>query len=78
MLITQISNEDTIVLEIIHENLKFFAASMYFDIEDRIENNFTKIDAILQFAKSGRILIATDSNSQSKTCHDIVTNPEGK
>jgi hypothetical protein len=35
---------------------------MYFDIEDQIENNFTKIDAILQFAKGGRILIATDSN----------------
>jgi hypothetical protein len=40
MLITQISNEDTVFLEIINESLKFFAVSMYFDIEDQIENNF--------------------------------------
>jgi len=63
ILTTQMSNEDTVFLEIIHENLKFFAASMYFDIEDQIENNFTKIDALLYFAKGGKILIATDSNS---------------
>jgi len=78
MLITQISNEDTMFLEIIHENLKFFAASMYFDIEIQIENNFTKIDAILQFVKGGRILIANDRNSQSMTLHDIKKTHEAK
>jgi hypothetical protein len=41
-LITQISNNDTAFLEIIHKNLKFYAVSMYFDIEDQIENNFFK------------------------------------
>jgi hypothetical protein len=51
---------------------------MYFDIEDQIEKNFTKIDAILQFAKGGRILISTDSNSRSTTWNDIITNPRGK
>jgi hypothetical protein len=50
MLITQISNEDTVLLEIIH------AASMYRDFEDQIENSFTKIDAILQLGKGGKIL----------------------
>jgi hypothetical protein len=78
MLITQISNEDTVFLEIIHKKIKFFAVSMYFDIEEQIENNFTKIDEILQCAKGGRILIATDSNSRSKTWHDIITNSRGK
>jgi hypothetical protein len=67
----------TIFLEIIHENLKFFAASMYFNIEDQIEN-FTKIDALLHFAKGGKILIATDSNSRSMTWHDIIRNSRGK
>jgi hypothetical protein len=43
----------TVFLEIINENLKFFAASMYFDIENQIEYNFTKTDAILKFAKGG-------------------------
>jgi len=62
MLSTQISNEDAVCLEIIHEKLKFFAVSMYLDVEEQIENSFTKIDEILQFAKGERILIATDSN----------------
>jgi hypothetical protein len=51
---------------------------MYFDTEDQIENNFSKIDAILQFAKGEKILIATDSNSRSMTWHDIIMNSRGK
>jgi hypothetical protein len=74
MLITQKSDEDTVLLEIIYENLKFYAVSMYLDYDDQIENNFTKIDAILQFAKGRKILIATDSNSRSTTWHDTITN----
>ena len=73
MLITQISNEDRVFVAIIHENLKFFAVSMYFDIEDQIKTTFTKIDSILQFAKGERIPIATDSNSRSTTWHDRIT-----
>ena len=67
----------TLFLEIIHENLKFFAASMYFDIEDQTENNFTKIDAIPQSAKDGRMLIAT----QQFTIKDLArlgNNPRDK
>jgi ribonuclease HI len=78
MLITQISNEDTVLLEIIHNKRKFFAASMYFDIEEQIENNLAKVDEILQFAKGEKILIAMDSNSRSKTWHDRITNARGK
>jgi len=58
--------------------MKFFAASMYFDTEDQIQNNFKKIDALLQFAKGGRTLIDTDSNSRSTTWHDTLTNTRGK
>jgi len=78
ILITQISDEDTVVIEIIHDNSKFLAASMYFDFTDQIENNFTKIDAILQFAKGEGTLIAIDSNSRSTTWHDTLTNVRGK
>jgi hypothetical protein len=65
-------------LEIIHENQKFFAASMYFDLEDPIENNLTKMDGLMEFVKNGRILIATDSNARSKTWHDVKTNSRGR
>ena len=40
--ITKLSGENTVLVVIIHEKLKFFASSMYFDLEDQIENNFTK------------------------------------
>ena len=36
---------------------------MYLDIEEQIENSYTKMDEILQFAKGARILIATDTIS---------------
>ena len=78
ILITQISDEDTVFIEIIHDNLKFLAASMYFDFTDQIENNFNKIDAILQFAKGEGTLIAIDSNSRSTTWYDTLTNTRGK
>jgi len=55
MLITQISNEDAVVLETIHEKMKFFAVNMYLDIEEQMVNSFTNIDEILQFAKGTRI-----------------------
>jgi hypothetical protein len=36
------------------------------------------MDDILQFVSGGRILIAADSNSRSKTRHDVKTNPRGR
>ena len=51
---------------------------MYLDIEEQIGNSFTKLGEILQFPKGAGILIATDSNSRSKTWHDKTTNPRGK
>jgi len=47
---------------------------MYFDLEDQTENNFTKMGELMRFVKGGRILIVADSNSQSKTWHDLKTN----
>ena len=78
ILIAKLSDEDTVFLEIIHENLRFFVASMYFDIEDRIENNFTKMVGLMRFVKGGGILIAVDSNARSKMWHDVKTNSRGR
>jgi len=74
MLITQTSNEERIVLEIIHEKVKFFAVSMCLRIEEQVENSFNNIDEILQFAKGNIILTDADSNSRYKTWHDKFTN----
>jgi len=51
---------------------------MYFDLEDQIENNFTKMDELMRFVKGGRILRAVDSNSQSKMWHNLKTNSRGR
>ena len=48
---THISIEDAVCLEIIQEKIKLFAMSMYLNIEEQIENFFTKMDQILQFVK---------------------------
>jgi len=78
MLIRRVSNEDTVLLEIKYRNQTLFAASMYFDIEEQIDNNFQKMDEILRIASGGKILIAVDSNARSKTWHDIKTNTRGR
>jgi len=77
-LITKLSDEDNVVVEITHEKWKFFAASMYFDLKEQIEINFNKMDELMQCAKGRRILIAMDSNSRSKTWHDNKTNSRGR
>jgi exonuclease III len=78
LLNTKLSDEDTVIWEIIHKNIQFYATSMDFDIEDQTENKFTKMDAISRLAKHGRILIAADRNAQSKMWHDVKTNSRGK
>jgi dihydroxyacetone kinase-like predicted kinase len=61
-----------------YTNLKLYTASMYFDIEDQIENNFEKMDEILRFAADRRVLIAAYSNARSKTWHNVKTNLRGQ
>jgi hypothetical protein len=51
---------------------------MYFDFEDQIENNLTKIDALLRIVKGRKLLIAADTNSRSNTWHVVTTNSRGK
>ena len=72
ILIAKLSDEDTVGLEIIHGKQKFYAASMYFDYEEQIENKFNKLDEIMRFINGGGILIAADSNSRSKTWRDVI------
>jgi hypothetical protein len=63
ILIAKLLDEDIVFLEIIHQNQKFYAASMYFDTEVHKGSNFKRMDEIVRFVTDGRILIAADSNS---------------
>ena len=78
LLITQYSDKDNVLLEIQHENEKFYAASIYMDYNATIDNDFKRIEEILTFTKGEKLIIATDSNSRSTVWHDTTTNNRGR
>jgi exonuclease III len=78
LLITQLSDVDAVVVEVIFGNLKIILANICFGIGQPIEVDLTKIDATLQHAKGASVLIAVDSNSRSTLWHDALTNTGGR
>jgi len=78
VLIKQLTNPDSVLLELRHNNTRFYAASMYFDITKGIERELGKIEEILEFTKGNGLVIAVDSNSRSVAWHDRQTNQRGK
>ena len=71
-------SDDAVLLEIAIGNTQFFAASIYMDYNEPIENNIKYLEKILKFTKGARIIIAMDSNSRSTPWHDVLTNSRGK
>ena len=78
LLLRQLSDEDTLVLEVVSDKTKTIVASMYFDINRQIEDDLYKIEAIIQHAKGTGVLLAIDRNSSSKIWHDNLTNARGR
>ena len=78
VLITQLPNPDSALLELEHNGHRFYAASMYFDITEEIEKGLEKIDQMLEFTKGNGLIIAVDSNARSAAWHDFKTNKRGK
>ena len=76
--ITQLSDEDTVVLETKVGNATLFNASMYFDINRPIDFDLQKMQAILMHANGVGIVFAVDSNARSTSWHDVLTNKRGK
>ena len=72
------SDEDTLVIELIFGNKKVIIASMYFDINRCIGIDLRKIESIIQHAHDAGILLALDSNARSSSWHDILTNGRGR
>jgi len=78
LLVTQLSDEDCVVVEISYGNFKFYGISSYFDITEDFEINTRKIEHILNYSKGQGLLIAADTNARSKTWYDTITNQRGK
>jgi len=78
LLIKHLSDEDTVVLEVVNNKVKIILGSMYFDLNQQIENDLNKIEAIIQHAKGAGVLLTMDSKSRSTSWHDSLTNARGR
>jgi len=76
--ITQLSDEDTVVLETKVGNATLLIASMYFDVNRPIDYDLQKMQAIIMHANGVGIVFAVDSNARSTSLHDVLTNKRGK
>ena len=77
-LITQLSDEDCVVVEIRSKLSTFYGISMYCDITGNIERDINKMENIIKHAQGKGIIICVDSNSRNELWHDTVTNGRGK
>jgi len=59
-LITQLSDNDTVLLEIDNGQIHFYTASIYFDYNDPIENSIKTIEKIVKFTKGAKLIITID------------------
>ena len=78
MLISQLSDEDIITLEITRGDTTLILASMYWDTQKPIEQGLNKVDKILKHGIRKGVIIAIDSNARSTTWHDTSTNNKGE
>jgi len=78
LLLKQHSDADAIVAEITADGVKLIMASMYFDIGRPVEEDLSKIEAVLQHANGVGGLLAIDSNARSASWHDSTTNAKGR
>jgi len=78
MLIHQLSDADSVSVEIIDGNKKLIATSMYFDRERQIEDDIAKIELILHHSKNTGILITADCKARSTLWHNKITNSRGR
>jgi len=74
MLISQLSDKDTITLEIIRVDTTLILVSMYWDRQKPIEQEPTKVDNMIKHGIREGVIIAMASNALWTTWHDTTTN----
>ena len=78
LLLTQLSNEDTVVVETKVDKASFILVSMYFDNNRPIDIDLQKMQEILAHTEGVGTIFAIDSNARSTSWHDVITNKRGK
>ena len=64
-MICQLSDTDTVTVEVIKDSTKIIATSMYCDREIQIESDLEKMERVLLHANKFGVLIASDTNARS-------------
>ena len=77
-MICQLSDTDTVTVEVIKDSTKIIATSMYCDREIQIESDLGKMERVLLHANKSGVLIASDTNARSSLWYDRVTNERGR
>jgi sugar/nucleoside kinase (ribokinase family) len=77
-LIKQLSDADTVTVEIVNADIKIIIVSMYLDRGNPLGPELAKIEAILQHAKGLGVIISMDSNATSTLWYDTLSNNRGK
>jgi len=77
ILITQHSDNDTVLLEIHRGRNTYHAASVYMEHKEQIDTKLQKLERMIEFTKGAKLIIAVDSNARSAAWHDTKTT-EGK
>jgi hypothetical protein len=65
LLLRQLSDENTVVLEVVRDKAKTIIAGMYFDINRQTVDDLNETEAIIHHAKGAGVLLVIDSNSSS-------------
>ncbi|KAF2893642.1 hypothetical protein ILUMI_12532 [Ignelater luminosus] len=78
ILIKQFSDEDYVVVEVNYEEMRWYALSIYFDINRDIEVDLQKVENILSYMGKAGCIICIDSNARSTFWYDRITNSKGK
>ncbi|KDQ71554.1 hypothetical protein L798_09187 [Zootermopsis nevadensis] len=77
IMINQLSDEDCVVVEVWANEIKLYAVSIYFDINNDIERDIKKMESILHHANGSGLIIAADTYARSTVWFDCITNQRG-
>lgn len=76
--ISQISDEDCVVVQVNYKKQLFYGTSMYYAGDSNIEEDLRKMDTILNNTKGHGLMILADTNARNKLWHDEINNDRGK
>jgi hypothetical protein len=78
LLLRQLSDEDTVVLQVVIDKAKNIIASMYFYVNRQIEDDLNKVEAIIHHVTGAGVILSMDSNSRSTSWHNSQSNTRGR